>query len=156
MARVSIARSVAVSFAAADAWTAEELSASAHRMFSSPQAWLILLARRVVQQFSAPPPLVDLEKLIATDGEFRLALKVENIKSVRLGKVLNGKSLAAVLWKTPTINDARRLANWLGTKERELDWLANLSPPRSNSELAHIKHYVHTWIRKRSTGQRLI
>lgn len=156
MARVSIARSVAVSFAVTESWSAEELSASAHRMFSSPQYWLRSLAERVIQQFPGPPPLAVLEKFIATDNEFRLAVKLKNIKSLRLGKLLRGKPLAAVFWKTPPIKDSRRLAKWLGLTDCELDWLANLSIPRTQSEPSRTRHYVYTWIRKRSTGQRLI
>ncbi len=118
--------------------------------------WLKPLAERCVSQYVSKPSLDSLMKMIAADVEFRLALKVNNVKSVRLSRILEGRSIVAVRWNLPRIDSYHDLANWLGIRRRDLGWLANLhsSVPRRSCQTG--KHYVCTWIRKRSSGLRLI
>lgn len=54
------------------------------------------------------------------------------------------------------LSDGAKLARWLGVRTCDLDWLCN--PIRSDQLLNEnaSRHYVCRWVRKRSTGWRLI
>jgi len=105
------------------------------------------------------PELVELEKFVATNREFRLAIKRHNIASLSLSRILRGRSIKAVVNQLPELKSTKALARWLGIRVCDLEWLANLVPARFetlDSTPGLSKHYVCTLIRKRKSGWRLI
>ncbi len=151
----SLARSVSIGFWDAD-WTVDTMVASASRAFKKCKNWLSPLAVRCIVNFDAKPSLAELEKFISQDSTFRIAVKVHNVRSVRVGRILGERKFVSLQWDLPKIETSRELATWLGIRLTDLDWLANLHPSDPYCEEQLSKHYVCRWIRKRASGFRLI
>ena len=152
----SIAKVVAIGFLASE-WQASAMGTSAGRAFHSSQAvWLLPLAEACIKRFESTPSLELLMKFVATNAAFRLAVKVYNVKTARLSRILDGRSIVSIQWDLPSIETFAALADWLGVRRCDLNWLANLHSSDPPKEFQTGKHYVCTWIRKRSSGLRLI
>ena len=155
MAKPTIARCVAIAFYLAD-WRPKHMATQARRLFSSTQKWIRPLALRTHENFATKPALDQLERFISTDIAFRQAVKTNNIKKVRLSRVLGRRSDKSLEWQLPKIADVGELGQWLALSNNDLQWLANLKGNSLRPNFKVSDHYVCTWIKKRSTGYRLI
>jgi len=152
--KISVAQGVAIAFLKSD-WHPVAQTRMANQLFRTKQPWLNDLAHRVIEEFTSPPSLADLEKFITTDDRFQLNVKSRNLKQLDRRRLLGDQPVASLHWLIPKIETLNELASWLDVSLKELTWLANFNS-RFDDRLRAPQHYVMTAIKKRSKGIRLI
>lgn len=160
--KVSIARGLAIALLISD-WEPKAQIQTTKQLIRRWPRWIASLVDRVHEAFpdglEISPELeaVDrLEKFISVDREFRLAVKVANLKQVDSNRVLMGRPMVSLAWKVPDLPNFLDLADWLEVSRRELNWLANLATGSFDLRYKRSSHYVVSAIGKRSKGIRLI
>jgi retron-type reverse transcriptase len=148
---LSVANAIAIKIAETE-WTKRAAEASCKQLFRKKQTWLPGLIERLLHEFPDRIPIEKLTRAIASDAEFRQQVKIRNLKPIPARRIQNGRSIIHLDWDLPKFESAAELACHFGISGRELHWLSAIS---THAEFRP-RHYVATWIKKRSSGFRLV
>lgn len=120
------------------------------------------LAQRYVRHFDngVRPPKREVIQFLLNDSGFQRAWS-EHRKHLRIEKWLTEPQQmqpvpAARTWSTPPIESVGGLADWLGLRIADLEWLADLKGLTSRRCDPRLEHYHYRILEKKSGGLRLI
>ena len=133
-------------------WTKSSAAESIQILFRNKRPWIKPIVEEVLQQLPDRVPLQQLTRILSKNRKLNQVIKRENIKSLKVDRLLGGKSVAALDWRLPKIENTAQLASQFGISLQHLEWLTGKQKRPSR----HPQHYVSTWIRKRHDGYRLI
>ena len=133
-------------------WSTAEIAAAGQSVFKKPQPWVNELAIELRQQFEHSPKLAQLRQAIESNQRFREAAALVKTKKAHLPSVFDYTNTKWIDWRLPQIRDREELASHLGVSNRTLHWLTSLHLSPDDRP----RHYVCTWIAKRSGHKRLI
>lgn len=151
MLKRSIAESLAIAIATSD-WSLAGMENAARAIFAKQQPWIPQFLEQFRANHPERPSLSQLVKALSTDRQLRGLIKTRNLKNAKLDRILGRRAIVSLDWDLPRLESPNQLAGHLGLTLRALHWLAALDRPPDRRP----KHYVYTWIKKRTSGLRLI
>lgn len=125
---------------------------AARAIFTKRQSWIPVFLEQVRSKYPERPTVSQLIKALSIDRQLRELIKTQNLKNAKLDPVLGQRSIASIDWILPRLDSPIELAGHLGVPPRTLHWLAAIDGPPDRRP----QHYVCKWIKKRSSGFRLI
>jgi RNA-directed DNA polymerase len=137
-------------------WTIEELVVRGEDVLGKRWRWLRPLAQRLTQAFpdSNRPRYLQVKGFLLSDVGFRRTCRKHNIAiSIATRRPAMVPWIGSPSsWDVPPIVTPGELADWLGLRLGELDWLAD----RHRLGQAHwrgpFQHYQYYWLSKRLAG----
>ncbi len=151
----SVTESVAIAFLSSD-WSSAEMAKAGQMIFAKRQAWIPELAIEIRKLLPDRPSLRQLIRTLNRETDFPDLLKRRNLKRVNLQRLLQQRSPASVEWPVPRLQSSGELASHLGISPRQLKWLTRNRRPPTQQPDQRSEHYDYRWIKKRSTGSRLV
>ena len=133
-------------------WSTDEIAAAGQTVFKKPQPWVDELASELRQQFEHAPKLKQLQQAIEANQRFRQAAVLIKTKKAHLASAFHFSNTKWIDWHLPQIGDKEELASQLGICSRTLHWLTSTHLAPDDRP----RHYVCSWIAKRSGKKRLI
>jgi RNA-directed DNA polymerase len=156
-----LASGLAAAFLAGE-WAIDQLEARACTALGARPRWLPALCRRVLGRLPQPPAEVrTLARELEGDDNLRKALR----RSRRTWRIrswfLPEARMAAVSgpparWPVPALVSPGALAAAHGLEPAELAWFADVQRRNVARADPPLRHYHYGWVRKRSSGYRLL
>ena len=150
-AKRTVVESLAIAIARSE-WTVVSASKMMKSLFRRKQDWIPSLAERIIIAHPNPVSVHQLQKLLVQDSVLRQIIKTKNLKPLDVTSILDRGCVASLDWRLPRFSNVGDLASRLGITASGLKWLTSRHLPADQRP----RHYVATWIRKRSRGYRLI
>jgi RNA-directed DNA polymerase len=145
-------------------WTEHGLASRGALALGESPAWLRAVAKRVVARFGRDAPLSRFEDLSTfvrdDDAVYEACKSGVNAPHVRR-LVVPDIAMAPVegaraTWEIPSIPTERDLARWLELDVGHLEWFADRRGLERAAADPRLRHYVDTWVPKRTGGARLL
>ena len=157
--RATLARTLSKAFVAGEI-DVDTLVESGGRILGKRWRWLRPLARRVVERFGGRPRprQTAVARFILSDRGFARACEKHELR------IADGLAVTSIMcpisvaraWRLPPILNTGELADWLGVRNDELDWFADLRTLESKSSQGRLRHYRYRPLTKRYGQVRLI